>query len=63
MYLFVATILLAASMVSCSGQDFGFLQPTPEDLCKCLPVEPDILIIDMPPSMSRYRTSLRRKSR
>ena len=43
MYLFVMTILLAASMVSCSGQDYGFLQPTPEDLCKCIPVEPDIL--------------------
>jgi hypothetical protein len=28
--------------VSCSGKDFGFLQPTPEDLCKCLPLEPDI---------------------
>jgi hypothetical protein len=38
-----ATVLLAALMVSCSGQDFGFLQPTPEDLCKCLPAEPDIL--------------------
>ena len=37
------TVLLAALMVSCSGQDFGFLQPTPEDLCKCLPAEPDIL--------------------
>ena len=41
--MFVATSLLAASMASCSGQDFGFLQPTPEDLCKCLPVETDIL--------------------
>ena len=37
------TVLLAAVMVSCSGQDFGFLQPTPEDLCKCLPAQPDIL--------------------
>ena len=27
---------------SCSGQDFGILQPNPEDLCKCLPIEPDI---------------------
>ncbi|HKV77931.1 MAG TPA: hypothetical protein VJP02_07325 [Candidatus Sulfotelmatobacter sp.] len=42
-YLFVMTILLAASMMSCSGQDYGFLQPNPENLCKCLPVEPDIL--------------------
>jgi hypothetical protein len=23
-------------------QDYGVLQPTPEDLCKCLPIEPDI---------------------
>jgi hypothetical protein len=36
------TILLALVIVSCSGQDFGFLQPTPKDLCKCLPLEPDI---------------------
>lgn len=36
------TILLALVIVSCSGQDFGFLQPTPKDLCKCLPIEPDI---------------------
>ena len=27
---------------SCKGSDYGVLQPTPEDLCKCLPVEPDI---------------------
>jgi len=36
------TILVALATVSCNGQDFGFLQPTPEDLCKCLPLEPDI---------------------
>jgi len=36
------TILLALAIVSCSGQDFGFLQPTPKDLCKCLRIEPDI---------------------
>jgi hypothetical protein len=41
-YLIVATTLLALTLVSCNGQDFGFLQPTPEDLCKCLPLEPDI---------------------
>jgi len=35
-------ILIAIATFSCSGQDFGFLQPTPEDLCKCLPLEPDI---------------------
>jgi hypothetical protein len=42
LYLTCMTILVALAMVSCSGQDFGFLQPTPEDLCKCLPLEPDI---------------------
>ena len=36
------TILAVLVIVSCNGQDFGFLQPTPKDLCKCLPVEPDI---------------------
>jgi hypothetical protein len=36
------TILAALAAVSCNGQDFGFLQPTPKDLCKCLPIEPDI---------------------
>ena len=36
------TILAALAMVSCKGQDYGILQPTPEDLCKCLPLEPDI---------------------
>lgn len=36
------TILLTLAIMSCSGQDFGFLQPTPEDLCKCVPVEPDV---------------------
>jgi hypothetical protein len=41
-YLTSMTILVALATVSCSGQDFGFLQPTPEDLCKCVPLEPDI---------------------
>jgi hypothetical protein len=36
------TILIAIATLSCSGKDFGFLQPTPDDLCKCLPLEPDI---------------------
>jgi hypothetical protein len=27
---------------SCKGSDYGVLQPTPQDLCKCLPIEPDI---------------------
>jgi hypothetical protein len=41
-YLAWMTTLATVAMLSCSGQDFGFLQPTPENLCKCLPVEPDI---------------------
>jgi hypothetical protein len=41
-YLTGMTILAALVIVSCSGQDFGIFQPTPEDLCKCLPLEPDI---------------------
>jgi hypothetical protein len=41
-YLTCMTILVTLTTLSCSGQDFGFLQPTPEDLCKCLPLEPDI---------------------
>jgi len=36
------TIFLVLAIVSCSGQDFAVLQPTPKDLCKCLPIEPDI---------------------
>jgi len=36
------TILIGLATLSCSGKDFGILQPTPEDLCKCLPLEPDI---------------------
>ena len=28
--------------MSCSGSDFGVFQPSPEDLCKCIPIEPDI---------------------
>jgi hypothetical protein len=41
-YLTGMTILITLAAMSCSGQDFGILQPTPEDLCKCLPLEPDI---------------------
>ncbi len=41
-YLASMTILVTLATWSCSGQDFGFLQPTPEDLCKCVPLEPDI---------------------
>jgi hypothetical protein len=35
--------LLAFLSVGCNGTTYGILQPNPEDLCKCLPVEPDIL--------------------
>src|ERR1700704_3137960 len=35
-------ILLVLITVGCTGQDYGVLQPTPKDLCQCLPVEPDI---------------------
>jgi hypothetical protein len=34
--------LLALRSVGCNGTNYGVLQPTPEDLCKCLPIEPDI---------------------
>jgi hypothetical protein len=34
--------LLALRIVGCNGTNFGVLQPNPEDLCKCLPIEPDI---------------------
>jgi hypothetical protein len=41
-YLAGMTMLLTIVIMSCNGQDFGFLQPTPEDLCKCTPLEPDV---------------------
>src|SRR5882762_2220236 len=34
--------LLALLSVGCNGTAYGILQPNPEDLCKCLPIEPDI---------------------
>lgn len=37
-----STISLWFAAGSCTGSDYGVLQPTPEDLCKCLPIEPDI---------------------
>src|SRR5882757_11108408 len=40
--LIASTMLLARTLVSCTGQDYGVLQPTPENLCKCLPIEPDL---------------------
>lgn len=38
----VSTTALAILLFSCKGSDYGGLQPSPEDLCKCLPIEPDI---------------------
>src|SRR5260370_6053068 len=35
--------LLGILGVGCNGSSYGVLQPNPEDLCKCLPIEPDIL--------------------
>jgi len=35
-------MLLWFAAGSCTGSDYGVIQPTPADLCKCLPVEPDI---------------------
>jgi hypothetical protein len=36
-------ILLGLLTVGCNGGSYGVLQPNPEDLCKCIPIEPDIL--------------------
>src|SRR5258708_19749747 len=35
--------LLGILGVGCNGSSYGVLQPNPEDLCKCLPIEPDVL--------------------
>ena len=35
--------LLGILGVGCNGGSYGVLQPNPEDLCKCLPIEPDVL--------------------
>lgn len=34
---------LGAIIAGCNGSSYGVFQPSPEDLCKCLPVEPAIL--------------------
>jgi hypothetical protein len=34
--------LLALLVAGCGGGNYGVLQPNPEDLCKCLAIEPDI---------------------
>jgi hypothetical protein len=38
-----SAMLLWFATGSCKGSDYGVLQPTPEDLCKCIPIEPDIV--------------------
>ena len=43
LFLSAGVSMLMLLLVACSGSDFGFLQPTPEDLCKCIPIEPDTL--------------------
>jgi hypothetical protein len=40
--LIFSTVSLGILFFSCKGSDFGSLQPNPENLCKCLPIEPDI---------------------
>lgn len=39
----ISTAMLGILFFSCKGSDYGVLQPNPEDLCKCLPLEPDIV--------------------
>jgi len=29
--------------IGCNGNSYGVLQPNPQDLCKCIPIEPDIV--------------------
>lgn len=38
-----SAVLLWFAAGSCKGSDYGVLQPSPEDLCKCIPIEPDIV--------------------
>ena len=40
---FGSVTVLALLAVACNGGSYGIVQPNPEDLCKCLAVEPDIL--------------------
>ena len=41
--LIIGATSLSILFFSCNGSDYGVLQPNPENLCKCLPVEPDIV--------------------
>jgi len=40
--LILVTVSLGILFFSCQGSDYGVLQPNPENLCNCLPIEPDI---------------------
>lgn len=43
-FLFVGTAgVLGVMGAGCNGTSYGVIQPNPEDLCKCIPIEPDIL--------------------
>ena len=39
----ISMALLVVLGAGCNGSSYGGLQPNPEDLCKCLPIEPAIL--------------------
>ena len=41
--LMAAAGALGLIIAGCNGSSYGIFQPSPEDLCKCLPIEPDIL--------------------
>jgi len=40
--LIFSTVPLGILFVSCQGSDYGVLQPSPENLCNCLPIGPHI---------------------
>ena len=42
-FLIGSVAFFALLSASCNGGSYGIVQPNPEDLCKCLPLEPDIL--------------------
>ena len=42
-FLLIGSVSIALLSVACNGGSYGIVQPNPQDLCKCLPVEPDIL--------------------
>jgi hypothetical protein len=35
--------VLGLLAVGCNGNSYSVLQPNPQDLCKCIPIEPDII--------------------